>query len=497
MASILASVVGLIDPPLYSADDIIDEKTSECDGNKSSADSTKINEPCDPYGISPISKISPGDGQITKKKKKVQFNDSSFEKRRKISVHDSIRAYDLLLHIIRIQPLDLSDELLYEKTSWNSLQLYADTYRALIVTSCLLLEMLPTENNHDDFNTTWPRCSPTCPILSPAPSSSIPVLSSSIIQLMLSTSRRCIFILKYLERICAAKSMVDHHKTSGSILFYIGGDDIEDYDRCTNDLHTNYDWHDDGFLPMPGSYKSTDQGTSLIHECCYRPHNLSVQPSSHYEKSASTKEWIRGERLISFSVEDYDYYEDMAYNFDQDAVGDPDNTATGICNEVECRIVSSLQVESRAVDYHHFPNMPYDETENQHVLQKQREDKNINNITQNLHDDSNEGEGTPIFSLSPTALDEAEEKLLDIMVPTVPVKPSSNSISKRTKRRKRKHLQKQVKETTLTQNQICPTSLDWKEGYLLIGFNNQTLPLTMRVYAKVCVHNPSFVYCHV
>jgi len=479
MNSILTSVVSLIDPPLYSTDDNIDEKTSECviDGSEGSADSTQSNEP--------ISKIS-SDDKITKKKKKVQFNESSFEKRRKVSVHDSIRAYDLLLHVIHVQPLDLSDEFLYEKMSWNSLQQYADTYRALLITSCLLLEMLPTETNHDNFDTTWPGCSPTCPILSTA-SSFIPVLSSSIIQSLLSTSRRCILLLQYLERICAAKSVADRHNSSDSTSFYIGGDDIEDYDRCTNDLHANYDWHDDGFLPQPGLYKSNDRGSSLIHECCYLPHNLSVQPSSHYEKSASTKEWTRGERLISLSVEDYGYYGDKIYNFDRDAVGDPDNTATGICNEVEHETVSSSNMGSRSVGHHHFRNMPYDETECR--------------PQQNLHDDdtplevSNEREETPVFTLSPTALAEAEEKLLDIMVPTALLEPSSNSKSKRKKNRKRKQKQKQLEETTLTQNQIRPKSLDWKEGYLLIGFSNQIMPLSKRVYAKVSAHTSFFSHC--
>ena len=29
------------------------------------------------------------------------------------------------------------------------------------------------------------------------------------------------------------------------------GDDIHDYDRSIKDLISNYDWHDDGYLPQP------------------------------------------------------------------------------------------------------------------------------------------------------------------------------------------------------------------------------------------------------
>lgn len=243
-----------------------------------------------------------------------------------------------------------------------------------------------------------------------------------------------LLLLQYLEKTCAAKTISERHTTTAS--FYIGGDDIEDYDRSIQDLHINYDWHDDGFLPKPAAYKTTcatdtsngDDGasTSILHECCYKPHKSSVQPSSRYEKNASTKDWVRGDRLVSLSLEDYEY----------------------------------------AVDSSSHPNEKHNET----VLSCDQED-----TTESL-----------FFDLSPAVLANEEESLLDIMIPMEQQAPTESAACKK-KRRKRKTKQSkiQIEQQALSNNQTNDTSLDWKEGYLLFGCDRQDFPLTKRVFVKV------------
>ena len=95
---------------------------------------------------------------------------------------------------------------------------------------------------------------------------------------------------------------------------------------------------------------------------------------------------------------------------------------------------------------------------------------------------------SPFFNLSPSALAEEEENLLDIMLPVEQQATTNDTTAKRKKKKRRKAKQHIEDETAiLKNNQISNSNLYWKEGYLLFGHNKQELPLTKRVYAKVRV----------
>jgi hypothetical protein len=169
-----------------------------------------------------------------------------------------------------------------------------------------------------------------------------------------------------------------------------------------------------------------------------------VQPSSRYERNASTKEWVRGERLISMALEDYEYYDDDTCNndcFPNQDVAFTKGSSGGIS---ECTPNGSAQIE----------------------------------------------EEISFFTLSPNALSQEEEKLLDIMVPMQHESATfDNAAPKRKKKRRR------VKHTdqtgTSSDNHMNRSSLGWKEGYLHLGCE-QDLPLRNRVYVKV--RNPTMPY---
>ena len=454
---LLKHAINLIDPPLYSVDDstipVRTAKGSELNvGNAISEHSPICNT---------VENQSHDDLKVTTKKKKVQFNEPSCNERKKISVKDAIRAYEYLSHAIDIESGDFCDETIPALISWSKFQHRADSFRALLVTCNLLLEMLPDDhdtdtNNHVSFDD---KCGMICPKLAINQLSSH-YLTQATIKQLLSSSRRCILSLKYIERMCAAKAITERH--TGSVkTFYTGGDDIEDYDRCTNDLHMDYDWHDDGYLPEPALYSdnttTNTAGTSLLHECCYRPHTLSVQPSSRYEKSASTKKLVRGERLISMSLDEYGYQE--RYTSEQT------NEKDYLTNDSNCWSASGL-----------------DENQDESITKR-----NIDRTTESPIQDK---EDAPFFTLSPSALAKEEQHLLDIMVSCNPTN-LMDAASSKPKKKKRKQKQSQMQmlqpDSASYNSHTNNPYFDWKEGYLLFGHNDHALPITRKVYAKVRV----------
>ena len=442
--SLLKRAINLIDPPLYP-NEVDGSSTMMTGGNVNGDGSSELKSAilsAEQITSVPSSDLSTKPTTSTKTKKRVHFEESSFNKRNKLSAHDVIHAFKLLIHATSAQSSELSNESYYMKSTWKELQEYTDVYRALLITSCLLMEILPIESSGGEpmsdssFNVKWESCNTIC---TPSPSNPpyTPFLSPTTIEQLLSTSRKCILQLQYLEKICAAKTIAERH--TESLSFYSGGDDIEDYDRCTNDLHTNYDWHDDGFLPKPCSYNNGEDvcnnGVSILHECCYAPHNLSVQPSSRYEKNAATKEWIRGERLISMCVEDYYECFDDVSTYNREFTADMTNGK----------------------------------------LQKQYND--IFNVEEDM----------PFFTLAPAELAQEEESLLDIMVPNEPTNSTKSTASLKRKKKRRKPKER-IKTNHLTSNRIQFNSgLDWKEGYLLLIHDRESLSLTTRVFVKVSI----------
>lgn len=345
-------------------------------------------------------------------KKKVRFSKSCLPPRKHISAGDAVQAYKLLMHAAAIESassrlpvsngndtINCNDAILTTNgiisssdVSWGTLNDIADIFRALVVTSCLLLELLPTNHvtstslfaneNYAPNNDNEPiilrdqstilqhhSCCPLQIINGRQGSFFIPTLSPSIEKELLSTSLRCIRQLQYIERICAVKTISERHRDTLTtttnpttatttaacwVSLYKGGDDIHDYERPIPDLYSNFDWHDDGFLPLPFSHttdknkntnsdnekevvmssmipnndnnstksqSSPDQHTSsnhnttsnILYECCYLPRYPTDPPSSRYEKCAWTRDWIRGERLVSLRMEDYEYCDANEY----------------------------------------------------------------------------------------------------------------------------------------------------------------------------------------
>ncbi len=296
--------------------------------------------------------------------KKVRFSNTCAHQKA-VSVHDVMEAYDLLTHAVSLLTSSMKEkttQFTIIDSDWMTLQQIADTYRALLITSCLLMELLPSYSSEKELahsngadnsqsliessqnHEIYPKNG--CLHSRQNYSSTVPLLSSAIKKKILSTSRRCILSLQSLERICASKSIAQRHnkatysdttisEVSGNLhkdihdqifqstSFYSGGDDIIDYDRSLSDLHSDYDWHDDGFLPPPRhrNIKCRPGGTenksynylfakyakkaSILRECCYRPQIYEGPPSSRYEKSAQTRDWMRGERIVSLRLKDY------------------------------------------------------------------------------------------------------------------------------------------------------------------------------------------------
>jgi hypothetical protein len=441
---LLRKAVYLIDPPRYADAVAVDDTTDQCDNGSKEAilsleNALRSSDPENDH--STTLNEAPVECSTSKKTKRVHFKESSCHRRKQISVHDVIQAYDFLIHALSILSSDHNkiqkedyDSLL--RISWESLQQYSDTYRALLITSNLLLEMLPSEHT---------------------------ALNPTSIQGLLSTSRRCILLLQSLEKLCAAKTIAERHICK-STMFYTGGDDIEDYDRSVDDLHMNYDWHDDGFLPKPGSFnckKAMDQNdfmeTSIIHECCCRPVYSQEQPSSRYEKSASTKELVRGERLISMSPEDYDYFEGYSnfihelknpvFNQDNTIDQDESDNTSPVENYNDCGLVMTIQ-----------PSVG-DETD--------------------IHGNTDSNAQESFLALSTEILAQEEEKLLKIMI------SSDQSNVKSTPRRKKKKKKTQLAQTGEAFDLTDKTPSLRKEGFLLLVCNNEAVLSIKRVYAKL------------
>jgi hypothetical protein len=105
-------------------------------------------------------------------------------------------------------------------------------------------------------------------------------------------------------------------------------------------------------------------------------------------------------------------------------------------------------------------------------------------------------EETPFFTLSPNALCQEEEKLLDIMVPIEHTNSTLTNAAPKQKKKKRKRT-KHTEQTTVSDHHINRSSLQWKEGYLYLGCA-QDLPLKNRVYVKVrtCIMPYPFAFCN-
>ena len=248
--------------------------------------------------------------------KKVKFDDfATCFAPRTVTAADSIRAYDLLVHATSITS-SLSREDLTQ-IAWKKMKNMVDIYRALLVASCLLLELLSRDTSAASASRIDDKeeqpCQQTkiesCPLIrAVADHAPVHVLSPTIEKRILSTARRCILLLQVLERICTAKSIAENNSRGASTkTFSAGGDDIHDYDRTEGDLVSNYDWHDDGYLPLPFCQSKVSERrrrSSVLHECCYLPKQQDP-PCSRFERNAWTRHWFRSERLVSMNIDDH------------------------------------------------------------------------------------------------------------------------------------------------------------------------------------------------
>eukprot|EP00970_Alexandrium_tamarense_P002817 scaffold391_cov189-Alexandrium_tamarense.AAC.8 len=380
--------------------------------------------------------------------------------------------------------------------AWEILQQSADVCRALIITCCLLLEILPdaatsllcdaTDSNTDTSNQLqWEHLSKDCPLLC---TNSIPPYSPTVEKQILSSARRSILLLQSLEKVCAAKTIAKRHSASDGLStasFYTGDDDIHDYDRSIADLYSNYDWHDDGFLPRPCSYCSgvanTSDGktgveSSMLHYCCYLPCRYSDPPSSMFERNAWTRDCIRGDRLISLSLEDYAYHENSGRNVACDV--DAEYLRAPWMQIMECDDDDEIDEAERELNDVNITSFRYNENETQH-----------------LHDD--EEEENPFFSLSPVALAKEEASLLDIMVPSQASTPSqlangtSSHDKTNTRRLKRRRRNKKQSHNQQHGNKQWSggdcglnkekSAIYTKEGFLLLVHHGNV----QRVYARL------------
>jgi len=450
--------------------------------------------------------------------KTVSFSSSCAPPNKLISVNDVKQAYDILLHATSISsssssPLALdgniqhNNKIINEHSSWKDLSILADTYRALIVASNLLLELLPhdtSSSSSDTNNTTQDEQSTkqqqtTCPLQCNNNNDNSP-LTPTIIKDILSTIRRSILLLQLLEHICAIKSISQRRYNNSSngkdLLNYEGtGDDIHDYDRSIKDLISNYDWHDDGYLPQPFTHcdivedtsntttnteendKKDVQSSNILLECCYRPKYPSDPPSSKHERSAYTRDWIRGDRIVSLCIDDYQYFDDYDSSMKEEVV-------VVANNEVNANVANDEEVEGD----NNFPNT----TDNLDF--NDQADNTDNNI---------EEEYSISLNLSKKEFEEEEGRLIDIMLAdnvqqsksTQRSKAQVKRNAKERKKRKRQNKNKrkqdarcQLEESldvtsdsaTVMTNQVKPQS-HTREGFLLLICEDKPLNILQHI----------------
>ena len=474
-------------------------------------------------------------------KKRVRFDRSVDIQKKKnaiITVDNVHEAYTLLLHaILPKQRADEEEDIIIAAltNTWEMLNITIDKYRKLLLSACLLLEMLPpSPTTHAAYPTTSSTTTTTTTtnaiITIPPPH---PTKAE-----ILTTCRSCIRKLRHLERVCAIKTISNHRRTQHQSLVSIppqitaarinclydynneGGDDIHDYDRSYSDLILNYDWHDDGFLPLPllssssssssssNNYKeevdsssssepslfrvSTDNNNNnnnnILVECLYRPKYTSDPPSSKYERNAYTRDWVRGERVISLHVEDYYYYNENEYssndNGDNHFIGDYEQHCVDevgrIVNMMNDDEVDTLKLSSETtID----------------------DDDNNNNNSNNDDDDINDNDDDDInvsLFICPKILAQEEAVLLNVMLhhddtnyySGVYHNPSLNrarSIKERKKKKRKRQLEARKNKARLiadaattanntptldytmtTNNPTTITRVHAKEGYLLL-----------------------------
>jgi hypothetical protein len=325
-SALFARAMDLIDPPRFSSD-----TNGSFHNNNVESDRDTSYETHD-------------DVNVTEPVKKVTFDEFTCFAPRTVTAIDAISAYDLLVHASSMSSSLSRKDL--TQIAWSKLQNMADVYRALLVTSCLLLELLSNDTSaayasHKDGRL-WTNES--CPQLRTG-ADRAPVLSPAIENVIFSTSRRCILLLQTLERICAAKSIAENVSIGASTnLFFGGGDDIHDYDRSEDDLVSNYDWHDDGHLPLPFCQSKVLERcnrSSVLHECCYIPIQQDP-PCSRFEKNAWTRYFSRGRRLVSLNIDDHKnnaQYNDVPKSSNEILTGEGD-----VCNRDDDDVEPSNQI---------------------------------------------------------------------------------------------------------------------------------------------------------
>lgn len=456
--------------------------------------------------------------------KKVRFSKSCRPSKASISAIDARRAYELLMHAesfislsfpspsstdrVTINDNDKCDtttmQYIESSSSWETLNDVADIYRALLVTACLLMELLPAASDttatscleNDAPSNKTETYSPLgqyqystlhhhncCPLLRKLDYDDsqqfIPTFTPSIMNELLSTSRRCIQQLQSMERICAIKTISERlysqsnasSSNSWVSLHHEGGDDIHDYERPIVDWYANYDWHDDGFLPLPFFHHTVNINnnhgvtssiscnniysqsnliphstivddktkSNILYECCYRPHYHTDPPSSRYEKVAWTRDWIRGERIVSLRMEDYQ-----------------------CCDEKELHREGSVD------------DLNYSGADDEgHTTE-------INSFGGCIDDSNSSDEENLSLDISSAVLAEEESCLIDVMLAGEAPCPSSNNghkkraVSIKEVRRKKRLKLKQKKElqqrgaVTIATEQTVQSSICGKEGFLLL-----------------------------
>lgn len=281
-SALFERAIDLIDPPRWPS-------PAERDGDNDKHQETK------------------GDEDDTGAVKRVKFDVSTRYAPKEVTAIDAINAYDLLVHAASMSSSLSRGDL--TQMDWSKLRRLADIYRALLVTTCLLLELLSQDapiasasSQKDGIGQPHGQIDGSCPFMRTA--DHCPALSPTITKRILSTSRRCILLLQALERICSEKKVLNINNIGG-------GDDINDYDRSEHDLVSNYDWHDDGHLPLPFCQ------SKVLYECCYLPIQQDP-PCSKYERNAWTRDMLRGERLVSVHVGDYLYHDHCGVEIAED-----------------------------------------------------------------------------------------------------------------------------------------------------------------------------------
>ena len=242
---LLKLAIDLIDPPssplahLQNENYVVKVGDGECIGvmNDNVGEVDESAQDLRPLAL-PIPLSSNEASPTSKTVKKVRFSDTCSSPKT-ISVEDAIRAFDLLMHAASLSSnfsakkdreistrhqkhdettMDANTQTINDATisinecsdfRWERLQHMADIYRALLITSCLLLELLPQSSASSKLSDSTNRNSSMtctkmkCPLLSTSPPL-IPALSPNIKKGILATARRCILLLQSLEKICAA-----------------------------------------------------------------------------------------------------------------------------------------------------------------------------------------------------------------------------------------------------------------------------------------------------